>query len=379
VETAGACYSTQKLKFGEETKTVFFIPKNYGTVLNCTTLCSIIALAKKCGYGISASDEEKSLDDPLLANMRIGAYLSGFATIATSGTTGEYLSQDNFWSLGGRTAQYMAIRKLLKNIQHLRPEGLSFGKFITKELPTIANTNWKDVTYLGTLLQSAAESLTVTRLETYLRSVGDLQQRVIRKSWPWDNKGIFTTHEISWFNEKSKDVRNKYTVFLSNFKNPSHQLVVEFWTVYGDIMKDAAILIETANRAITLRQNIFFSSTKKRKKTVLANEQHTLLDDKQLIKVFHPKQLDPNLTAVASAKALSDPVQFKAFLDALMTKAGADDTAKALVTGFGDMLLEHCDNQIDGFTAQFEAICLKDASALGASAPPAADMAVDNN
>jgi len=234
--------------------------------------------------------------------------------------------------------------------------GVSFNETIKALQPAYASTHWSLLIQLSQFIQKSAKLLKVTRLETYLRSKGDLQNKVIRKDWPWHNKGIFTKYERDYLDVISHTLQERYTSFLANFTNPTYQFVEGFWAEYSSINTEGTTIINLVNKIINERQPVLFPSAKKRKKAVLADQAVETVDLPILLKYFNPKVFNSSLNVPIASTQLSNPKLVKKYFNDLRSKAHTA-TEVSLVTAYSDVIYTR---QVQDLGNDFETDFLKD-------------------
>jgi hypothetical protein len=272
-------------------KQTFIVPRNYKDefLSNSSVFKGLIKIMKinKVLFAVADIDQAKS---ELWDNMRICTFVAGCAHAFTCECS-PYYEGDGYFARGVRYVQMIAINDHMDNTSHLRMSKDSpFKVLVGKENPWLAK-NRQLLTEVDQLIRMFATKLPIgSQMQTWLRSRGDLESKVILKDLPWNNKGIFRSCEISYMNTRFHNAIESLDNLKANFRNPNHHFAMEFWTHYSDVIKLFDAPKKICQRTIIMRQAHLFPVGRKRPKRGISLEDKILgLQENTYVRIFHPE------------------------------------------------------------------------------------------
>jgi hypothetical protein len=101
---------------------------------------------------------------------------------------------------------------------------------------------------------------------TYLKSKQQLEEDIIKRRLPFENGGVFTPAEITYFRDYYQEVSDCLEEFKHRLENPDDDLADHFWEYYAQVTRKVKAIETDLNSVIAGRAQILFRSQSRKKK-----------------------------------------------------------------------------------------------------------------
>jgi hypothetical protein len=144
-----------------------------------------------------------------------------------------------------------------------------------------------------------------TNEASYLKPKASLEQQVVKRRLPFDNKGIYTTQEIAYLRDYFREKVTCVEKFHNMLDNPSDDLARNFWEHYAPSRDAVKSINQALGQIYVQRARIVFPIAKKGKKNAkwaaLPLSEKLLDIDDDNLREFSPTKL-PGFSSLKPAR-----------------------------------------------------------------------------
>jgi len=191
--------------------------------------------------------------------------------------TGPRIKAGSLYEKGQLYCQTEAVNAHVgKRNGHIRKVEHSVGKILS-EMTGFTREWWSTRSSISTLFNELPKPK-ATNLSTYMLTGGELIGKIVRKSLPFDNGGIFRPEELQYLNKVYETVKGDLMQLHKLCKNPSEEFAENFWDYVDQLATTSKMIEKDLGSLYAARAKVLFRGNSKKKADVKWNQ--LTLDEK---------------------------------------------------------------------------------------------------
>jgi hypothetical protein len=281
-------------------KIVVPVPKNINDFAENYLIITILKIIQIKGWqAVKSSTEVK----PNVYKHEKNMFFAGYVSKCMDDSCGKRIKASNAYERGILSAQTDAVMRQVGNRNaHIRKTEHTYGKILA-EMGGFVREYWAQRGAIAALFKDLPlPKADEDDLKTYLLTGGELIGKIVRKSLPHSNGGIFRKEELAYLNGKYANTQQRLDELHSLCKNPTGRFASTFWEYVDELGADAKKIEKELGVAYATRAKILFRQGSKKKQDIKwvrlsLDEKISTMDGKSFAKLFDPCGL-PGFTPV---------------------------------------------------------------------------------
>jgi hypothetical protein len=239
------------------------VPKNISDFADNYLVISILKIIQIRGWEAVKSSMECKVS---VLKHEKNMFFAGYVAKCTEQFCGKRIKASNAYERGVLSAQTDAITAFVGNRNaHIRKTEHTYGKILS-EMGGFVREYWALRGAIAALFKDLPKPKVVREdLPSYLLTGGELIGKIVRKSLPHSNGGVFRKEELAYFNSKYANSQEHLDQIHKLCKNPSADFANAFWEYIDELSQMAKKIEKELGVIYALRAKILFRQGSKKK------------------------------------------------------------------------------------------------------------------